>query len=287
MSDGEYQIEDTTGRFTMAVKDGQRIDDLSWLEGRILLSNERLILAGGDGKLTINLNEITGLSGREGSSQSIASLSNYLSIRLDGDVIVVSATDHKEFTRSFYKAVLDEAMVKMKHPAVEGGVVQDSSWENARLSVEKDALVGSLESGDLVELDLDEISDISREKRTVSGQKRTVIEISHAEGTTSVETHLTGGRQACIFAQSFLETGERRSEADVELEPGEEEVLMALYSGVSPFEIPDFVGKDVEEVEEIFDRLVELDIVDRVRMRQEVVLNSRGRNIAGDAMSDQ
>jgi len=62
---------------------------------------------------------------------------------------------------------------------------------------------------------------------------------------------------------------------------------MALYSGVSPFEIPAFIGKDVDTVEEIFERLVELDIVDEVRVRREVTLNSRGRNIASEAMNDQ
>jgi len=45
--------------------------------------------------------------------------------------------------------------------------------------------------------------------------------------------------------------------------------------------------QDVDTVEEIFERLVELDIVDEVRVRREVTLNSRGRNIASEAMNDQ
>ncbi len=90
-----------------------------------------------------------------------------------------------------------------------------------------------------------------------------------------------------MFVQSFLKEGERRSEANVDLDPSEKEVLMALYSGVSPFEIPAFIGQDVDRVEETFEKLIELDIVDEVRTRHEVTLNSRGRNIASEAMNEQ
>ncbi len=45
---------------------------------------------------------------------------------------------------------------------------------------------------------------------------------------------------------------------------------MALHSGVSPFDIPNFVGIDVEEIEEIFDRLIELDVISVLRERTEV-----------------
>jgi helix-turn-helix protein len=283
----EYQLADTQGRFTMAVKDGRKLNNISWEQGRLLLSNKRLILAGSDGKRTIRLSDITGLSGREDATQSIAALSHYLSIKLGDDVIIVAATDHDEFKTAFFKAVLGETVIKAKHPAVEGGVVQDSTWETARLAVEAEALVTTLESGSLVELGLEEISGLTTERRTVDGTKRPVIEVSHAEGATTVETHLTGAPRTCIFIQAFLREGERRSETNVDLSPSEEEVLMALHSGVSPFSIPDFIGQEVETVEETFERLIELDIVDEVRQRREVRLNSRGRSIASEAIEEQ
>ena len=287
MSEGEYKIADTKGRFAMAVKDGRQLNNVDWSQGRILLSNRRLILAGNDGKRTIALSDITGLSGRQDASQSIAAASSYLALKLGEDVMLVSAADHEEFKTAFFKAVLDENIVKAKHPAVEGGVVQDTAWEKARLKVEEDAIATALQSGKFVELELEEISEITTEQRTVSGKERTVIQVSHVEGQTSVETHLTGAQRTCVFVQSFLKEGERRSEANVDLAPSEKEVLMALYSGVSPFEIPAFIGQDVDRVEETFEKLIELDIVDEVRTRHEVTLNSRGRNIASEAMNEQ
>ncbi|ERH03025.1 MAG: hypothetical protein J07HN6_00346 [Halonotius sp. J07HN6] len=287
MSEGEYKIVDTKGRFTMAVKGGRQLNDVSWSEGRILLSNRRLILAGNDGKKTLALSDITGLGGREDASTAIASVSDYLSLRLGDDVMLVAASDHEEFKTGFFKAILDENIVKVKHPAVEGGVVTDESWEKARLKVEQESIATALESGKFVELELEEISEINTERQDMGGNERLVVQVSHVDGQTSVETHITGKERDCQFTKSFLREGERRSEANVELDESEKEVLMALYSGVSPFEIPAFVGQDVEDVEETFERLVELDIVDEVRTRREVTLNSRGRNIASEAMNEQ
>jgi helix-turn-helix protein len=62
---------------------------------------------------------------------------------------------------------------------------------------------------------------------------------------------------------------------------------MALYTGVSSFEIPDFLGMDVDKVEEIFERLIELDVLEEVRKRREVSLKTRGRNIASQSINDK
>jgi len=64
-------------------------------------------------------------------------------------------------------------------------------------------------------------------------------------------------------------------------------VLMALYSGVSPFDIPAFLGIEVDQVEELFVRLIDHDVLDEVRIRHEVELNARGRSIAADAIDEQ
>ena len=49
----------------------------------------------------------------------------------------------------------------------------------------------------------------------------------------------------------------------------------------------DFVGLDVEEVEAIFDRLVDQGVLAEVGTRREVGLKPRGRAIASDVIADQ
>jgi len=76
-------------------------------------------------------------------------------------------------------------------------------------------------------------------------------------------------------------------EDDYELSEMENQVLMALYSGVSPFEMADFVGSTPDEVEEIYQKLLDVGAVDKVRTRTEVSLNAQGRNMASEAMSGE
>jgi helix-turn-helix protein len=51
--------------------------------------------------------------------------------------------------------------------------------------------------------------------------------------------------------------------------------------------MPGFVGADVEEVEAIYDRLIELDVIEVVRERTEVEMTAQGRSVAGKTMNNQ
>ncbi|MES3161296.1 MAG: CheF family chemotaxis protein [Halorubrum sp.] len=287
-SDGEYKIADTQARFAVAVREGRPVNDVSWTPGRVLLSNRRLILAGNDGKRTIPLSRLEGLGGRHDANQSIARVSNYVSFDLGEQVLLVAAADHESFERDVYRALLDQRTVIAKHPAVAGGVVQESEWQQARVKIDETGLNAALESGAFVKFDLDDISGLDTARRTVDGEKKPVIEVSHTDGDgTSIETHVAGAPRRMRFVEAWLQKGEERSTTNVDLSSRDREVLMALYSGVSPFEIPAFLGIDVDVVEETFERLIDLEVVEEVRVRREVTLNSRGRNIASEAMNEQ
>jgi helix-turn-helix protein len=49
----------------------------------------------------------------------------------------------------------------------------------------------------------------------------------------------------------------------------------------------DFVGTTPDEVEEIYQKLLDVGAVDKVRIRTEVSLNAQGRNMASEAMSGE
>jgi len=288
MSEGERKVVDTRGKFTQVVKDGRELNDAEWTGGRILLSNRRLILAGNDGKRTIPLSKIRSLDGRTDVNQLVAKVSGYVSLQVTtGDVVLVSAEDPESFERMLYRALLDRKMILARHPAVEGGVVTDAEWEKARLKIEEGAVALAVADGSFVEIDLDDIGSMETNERSVRGEKRQVLEVEHSEEGTSVQTYISGTERRCAILETLLRKGESRSEIGVDLSERENEVLMALYSGVSPFEVPDFLGMDVDEVESVFDRLLELEVVEEIRVRREVALNARGRNIASEAMNDQ
>jgi len=288
MSEGEYKISDTQGKFLQVVKKGRKLNDPDWTSGRILLSNKRLVLAGNGGKRSIPLSAIDGLKGRYDVNQAVASVSDYLSVEFDDNVVLLGPnTDIDEFETDFYGALLDQEMILTKHPAVEGGVVQDTEWEKARIKISEGQVDVAIASGTFVGIELDDIGGVDRATRTVKGQQRTVLEVEHTQGDTSVQTYISGDTRRATLLESLLRKGERKNEGGVELNEVEKEVLMALYSGVSPFEIPDFLGMDVDEVESIFDRLIEVDVLEEVRKRREVSLKTRGRNIASESINEK
>ncbi|PSP55911.1 chemotaxis protein CheF1 [Halobacteriales archaeon QS_1_67_19] len=288
MSEGEHKISDVQGKFLQVVKNGRKLNDPDWTSGRILLSNKRLVLAGNQGKRTIPLSKITGLKGRYDVNQAVASVSDYLSVEFENNVVLIgTSVDIDEFETDLYGALLNQEMILTKHPAVEGGVVQDTEWEKARVKITDGLVNVAIASGTFVGIELDDIGSVERATRTVQGEQRTVLEVEHTQGDTSVQTYISGQTRRCALLESLFLKGERKNEGGVELNEVEKEVLMALYSGVSPFEIPDFIGMDVDEVEEIFERLIEVDVLEEVRRRREVSLKTRGRNIASESINEK
>ena len=291
MSESEYKIEDTKGKFLQAVKDGRRLKDADWTPGRIILSNKRLILASNDGKRNLPLSKITSLSGRYDVNQTVAQVSDYVSIKMsNGSVILLSMGSNTEaFEFQLFGAMLDQTEVKVKHPAVEGGVIQDTEYERARVNVsdEDHQLNVALSSGSFVPIDLDDVGGVEADSQTVDGQDRPILKVEHVQEETSVQTYFAGESHAMAVLESLFKRGVDQASGSVDLSETEKRVLMGLYSGVSPFEIPEFLGMDVDEVEDIFERLIELDILEEVRTRREVTMKTRGRNIASEVINEE
>jgi helix-turn-helix protein len=195
--------------------------------------------------------------------------------------------EFEEFLASLFSALLDQKSVLVKHPALKGGVVQDTDWVKGKMNVDGESVNLALSSGTFVEIEADDVGTVQEDRKAIKGTERSLIELEHTEEGTSVETHVSGSHQTVTALGTFARRGESSDPSDVELTDEEREVLMALYTGVSAFEIPGFVGMDVEQVEAIYDRLVEKGILEEVRTRREVELQARGRSIAGEAMADQ
>ncbi|WP_436906987.1 CheF family chemotaxis protein [Halosimplex marinum] len=287
MSD-ERALADTQGRFVQVVNEGRKVNDLEWLSGRIVLSNRRLVLASNEGKRQIALGKVSTVKNRKNAEGAMAAVSGYFSVQTGADVFLVAPADADAFEEHLYTALLDGEVVLVKHPAVEGGVVRETDWEKGRVDIESDTVGLGVASGQFVEVELVDVGGVTVREGTVRGDERRVLEVEHTdEEGTSVQTYVSGTTRHVSILESLVRQGELQNATDADLDQTEMEVLMALYSGVSPFEIPEFVGIDVEEVEAVFDRLVEEGILREKRVRRDVRLKARGRNIASDVISDQ
>ncbi len=289
MSESEYKIADGAGKFLQAVKEGRRMKDAEWTNGRILLSNKRIVLAGNDGKRSLPLSEVSSLSGRYDVNQTVAQVSDYVSLQMSSEsVVLVSMGENTEqFETKLYGALLDQTELLVKHPAVKGGVVQDESFERARIKVDDEQLSVALQSGSFVSVDLDDVGSAEAASLDVQGEQSPVLKVEHTVEDTSVQTYFSSDSHTCSILESLLTKEAQKSQGSVDLSETEKRVLMALYSGVSSFEIPDFLGMDVDEVESIFERLIEVDVLEEVRKRREVTMKTRGRNIASEAINEE
>lgn len=286
MSDTEKKIADAQGQYLQAMSQGQQLNDSEWQNCRIILTTERIALVA-DSKRQIALTDIDRIADRFDINQQSAGVSEYVTLYVGDDVLLVSASDHGTFETDFYRASLDGAIVFVQHPAVKGGVVKSNEWTKGRIKVTDEALRLAMADGQAVDVDRADIGDLTVEDKQVSGEERTVIQVEHSQGDISVETHLAGEEFHATVLRTMLEESAEQNRADLDLSSTEKRVIMALHSGVSPFDIPNFVGIDVGKTEEIFERLIELDVISVVRERTEVALTTKGRRVAGDRMGEQ
>ena len=222
-------------------------------------------------------------------TRGIGGITNYSRLRVGEDVLLVATKEHRAFELTLCTALLEGETIMVRHPSIEGGVVTEVNWAPARVGLGGDETVNVTTTGGdrHIPIELADVGGVATEERTIDGEAHRVVEVEHTEGETSVETHLGGSSRAASFLKVVFDRGLEENRGKVDLDRDEEQILMALYSGISPFEIPAFTGLDVEQTEETYARLVENDVLDEVRRRREVELTPRGRNLASAAMNEE
>jgi helix-turn-helix protein len=290
MSEGEQKLVDTSGDYRYVVKDGQRLTDSDWRSCRIVLTSKRMVLATSGGKQAIPHSRILVPDDGDGAVPDDVDTTTATPLKIGDNVILVDAQGVSDFESEYCRAALHDEVILVKHPAIVGGVIQeDASWSKCRFRLDDDTVSVGLPGGESVTFDIENVGTIDAEDQQVMGEQRTVIKVEHTDDEDrSVQTHFSGMEWHSRALESLLETViENRGDDDYELSDMESQVLMALYSGVSPFEMSDFVGIDVDQVEEIYQKLLDVGAVDKVRVRTEVSLNAQGRNMASEAMSEE
>lgn len=286
MSEGEQKLVDTGGDYRYAVKSGQQVENTGWQSCRIVLTSKRLVLSTNSGKQAIPLSKITVVD--DDAVPGGVDVASATPLRIGNNVILVDARQVDDFELAYCRAALHDEVILSKSPAVVGGVVQDTAWSKAQFRLEDDRVVLGLPENERVSFPIDDVGTIETSTQQVVGERRQVVEVEHTdEEGRSVETHFSGMEWHSRALVTLLAAVIEEREDDHELTELESQVLMALYSGVSPFEMADFVGTDVDEVEKIYQNLLDIGAVDEVRVRTEVALNAHGRNLASEAMNEQ
>ncbi|PSP82410.1 hypothetical protein BRC83_08885 [Halobacteriales archaeon QS_1_68_17] len=297
MSDQERKVADVAGDVCYAVRDGEPVGEPRWRSCRLVLTDRRLIVAGDGNRQAIPHGKVTVPADRESVVPEGVDATGAVVLSVGNSVLLAAGGD--DFERIYYRTNVGGEVVLAKHPAVVGGVVKDAEWRKARFTVSTDAFQLTYPGGEgtvdcelddvgTVDCELDDVGTVETSEQAVTGQQRTVVAVEHTDDDgRSVETYLSGTeRHASVLRALFVSVIDERDDS-AQLDELESQVLMALYSGVSPFEMADFVGVSVEEIEEVYQRLLEVGTVDEVRTRTEVELNAQGRNMASETINER
>ena len=288
MSGDEHKVLDTSGDFQYVVRGGDPVTDPSWQSCRLIVTNKRIVLATNDDKTPIPHSNISLPDEPESAvPEDVPPGATVLAV---GDnVLLVDASNVSEFEFEYHRATLQGQVILARHPAVVGGVIQeDAEWSKARFRLDDDEVRLQFPGGGSTVFDIDDVGTIATGESTVLGDQRAVVEVEHTdEEGHSVETHFSGMPHHTDALEALFGAVLEEREDDYELSEIESQVLMALYSGVSPFEMAEFVGTTPDDVEEIYQKLLDVGAVDKVRERTEVSLNAQGRNMASEAMSGE
>ncbi|MFW6436009.1 MAG: CheF family chemotaxis protein [Halococcoides sp.] len=281
MSEDERRLLESAGNYCRV--DPSAPGEPSWRSCRVVLTTKRLVLDLGESSTALPHAKVRVPE----ETPEVVDAPETLVLSVGESLVAIEATDVEAFPERYYRANLDGVVLLARPRAVIGGVVQDdATYSKAKLAVDRDSLTLHFPGGDQESIGMDAIEGVDGREETVQGETRPVLALAYTDDDRRIEIQISGTQRHTsvlgALCRAALSDGD-----DADLTKQEKQVLMALYSGVAPFEMADFVGITVDEVEEIYQSLLEKEAVDEVRTRTEVALNGTGRNLASQAMNEE
>ncbi len=236
------------------------------VNGRVLLSQRRLVLATANAKTTIPLASVfdVAVGTVPNDLRSFFSDTVTIAYRMGSTrktaMVEGEEDDMERFIRILFKALLRGVTVTVRHPAKVGGRVTGASDHTAQIKLSQGAL-GFLNCPDPFSVDLSTVIDFERTDRTLGGKTRPALVFRHVPDVQTVTSMVTvpDERTLNILGRYIrLEYEEVQPEVE-ELNPTEEqlEILVSIYSTGGAVNVADVVTGDATETSMILDSLRE------------------------------
>ena len=238
--------------------------------GRVLLSQRRLVLATAETKTTVPLSSVFDVAVGNVPNDLRSFFSDTVTIAFNGDRgrrtahIEGEPDDMDRFTRVFFKAILRNVTVTVRHPARIGGRVTDASDQTASVKLSPGA-IGFVGCPEPFTVDLSTVVDYERTDRTLGGRTRPALVFEHVPETRTVAsiTTVPDERTLNVLGRYIkLEYGEVLAEIE-KLDPTEEqlEILVSIYSAGGEASVADIVTGDATQTSMILGSLREEGLV--------------------------
>lgn len=260
------------------------------VQGRVVLSQKRLVLAGSAEKVTIPLASVFDIGVGEVPPDVAEFFNDTVTVgfRRGGEThaaaIEASSDDIERFGTVLYKARLNGVTVAVRHPARVGGRVTNASLERGSLRVTHDGLV--CETDTELEIALEGVVHFEKLTREIEGTSRPVLAVRHAEGSQMVTSELAlASEDRMNVLGRFLRRRyvEIMAEVrDISLGDTETEILVGIYSGGGGADFARMLDIDSGQVSMVLNDLTEKGLVSEDGER----LTPRGMVVVSDHIED-
>lgn len=233
----------------------------SFDSARVVLSDRRLLLMLGKfDRVTVPLDAVrdvgrTTRRGPGGKERHVASIVHGDEGDTSTTVLRAKERTMDKFLPLLFKALLNDETVYVKHPVKVGGQVVDSDWEASSVAVARNRV--ALPGATVISLDTVEESGV--EERTVKGTTMPVLSVDHSPDEDAVTTwvHSPDDRVLTLL-DNYIEIEYQKLLEEINathLGDDEVQAVIALYSGVTPDQLPDMLGTGEKDVHDLLTRL--------------------------------
>ncbi|ABR54164.1 Protein of unknown function DUF439 [Methanococcus vannielii SB] len=152
------------------------------------------------------------------------------------------------------------------------------------------------------------IESVSIEKKKVGEEEQEVLEIKQLRGSETVNSYIYLQSIKMLYllryiskltkyhntVKNLLPKSEDEFDSEIAVEswsgdklkteveklaPEEQEVLAAIYTGITSLELPSMMGMGIDDVEKILEKLIDQGYLDLIRIRKETDLTEKGRAV--------
>ena len=278
-------------------------DDVSFdlVEGRVLMSTGRLILATTTTKTVVPLTSVFDVAVGQVPPEVDEFFDHTVMVGyiVDGDrrttVIGGDRDTIEKFSLILFRAILSNSKTLVKHPARIGGRVRDVPYVTTGLSLDRDTV--SFPGGESVNagdepfaIDLASVVFFEVTDRTIDGEdeSRLVLSVQHvADGqTVTTEVSLASRRKMNILGRYLRLRYHAIKSAvrSVELDEETMEVLVGLYSTGGEVDLAGLLDIEAAELETRLDALEDEGLIDEAA--QTCSLTPEGRFFVNEEIED-
>ncbi|AEH25217.1 CheF family chemotaxis protein [Pyrococcus yayanosii] len=239
-----------------------------------------------------------------------------LILTIEENLLIYDEKKFKEFTHKVFETLINGKPAMVQVARIVGGAINmESTWQqgwlrvvtvkSARTQRKERSIIVITEEKKPVSI-FSDIEDIEIEEVEMNGKKVRAWKIRHFYIDQSVTSYLyIPDKQTQLFVLRYLltyvpnylefimkisdefptlkaefqEVIERELKELEALDDTEKQILVALYSGINPLELHQFLGVSEKEIEEIYDRMIDKGLLKIIMIRKVVDLTSEGRKI--------